>query len=118
MIYLTPGTTHSIWLSLRENAPVGSTGSFRFEFTNDITGQQKVFYPTDLQPTNKWSKYEWQVGTPEDLNGGRFDMRPGMWSYNITDGGTSIESGKILVEESKNWQVVDRPAKNTRAIKR
>jgi hypothetical protein len=118
MIYLTPGVTQSIWLSLRESAPVGSTGSFRFEFTNDISGQKKVFYPADLQPDNKWSRYEWNVGTPENLSSGRFDMRPGMWSYVITDGEVLLESDKILVEESKVWQTVDRPGKNINAVKR
>ena len=69
MIYLTPGITASIWMSLRESVTYGSTASFDFTFTNDITGATKSFTPTDLQPTNKWSRFEILVDTPESLPG-------------------------------------------------
>lgn len=118
MIYLKLGVTQSIWLSLQESAPVGSTGSYRFQFTNDVSGQTKVFYPTDLNTDNKWSRYEWSIGTPENLAGGKFDMRPGMWDYKITDSEVLLETGKILVEESIGWRTVDRPVKNNNAVKR
>lgn len=118
MINLTPGTTSSIWLSLREDVPYGSTASFKFTFTNDVTGSQKVFYPTDLQPDNKWSRFEIAVGTPENLNLPRLNLASGMWSYVIEAGTAILETGKVLVEETKTWATLDRPAKNTGALRR
>lgn len=118
MINLTPGITASIWMSLREDLPVGSTASFKFTFTNDITGTQKVFYPTDLQPNNKWSRFEIVVGTPENLLTPKLNMSPGMWSYIVEAGQATLETGKVLVQENKNWVALDRPAKSTGAIRR
>lgn len=112
MIYLTPGTTASIWLSLRESVPSGNTASFVFTFTNDITGDTKSFTPIDLQPTNKWSKYEILVATPESLPG-TIDMNPGMWSYTIYADTALLETGKVMVEETKTWTTRNTPAKNT-----
>lgn len=118
MINLTPGSTSSIWMSLREDLPVGSTASFKFTFTNDITGLKKVFYPTDLQPDNKWSRFEIAVGTPENLSTPKLNMSPGMWSYIVEAGSTKLETGKVLVQENTNWSALDRPAKTTGAIRR
>jgi hypothetical protein len=117
MIYLKPGITASIWMSLRESAPVGSTSSFKFTLTNDMSGDKVQFYPTDLQPDNKWSRFNLFVGTPQNLPQ-TLDLRPGMWSFIVTDGQTTIETGKLLVEETKNWTTLDRPAKNVVVLKR
>jgi len=118
MINLTPGITASVWMSLREDVPYGSTASFKFTFTNDITGNQKVFYPTDLQPDNKWSRFDIVVGTPENLNTPKLDMAPGMWSFVVEAGSAILETGKVLVEESKSWTTLERPAKNTKVLRR
>jgi hypothetical protein len=119
MIYFTPGITQSVWMSLRESEPYGSTASFKFTFTNDISGEFKVFYPTDLQPTNQWSKFEIVVGTPENLATPKLNMRPGMWSYKVEADTTILETGKIIVNETtKIWTTLDRPAKNTKVLKR
>jgi len=119
MINLTSGVTSSVWLSLREDVPVGSTASFKFTFTNDVTGATKVFYPTDLQPNNKWSRFDIAVGTPENLNLPRLTMSPGMWSYIVEAGTTILETGKVLVKETKTtWATLDRPAKSTGALRR
>ena len=117
MIYLTSGITQSVWLSLRESVPVGSTGSFKFTFTNDISGEVKSFYPVDLQPTNKWSKFDLLVGTPESLPN-KINMSAGMWSYKVEDGSTLLETGKVMVEEDKSWTTLARPAKNTKVLRR
>ena len=117
MIYLTPGVTQSVWLSLRETMPYGSTASFKFTLTNDITGNVKTFYPTDLQPTNKWSKFNFYVGTPESLPT-TIDLSQGMWSMRIEADGTLLETGKVIVEESKSWTTLTRPAKNTPVLRR
>jgi hypothetical protein len=117
MIYLTPGMTSSIWMSLRESVPVGNTASFKFTFTNDMSGEQKIFYPVDLQPTNKWSRFEIAVGTPESLPN-RINMRNGMWDYQVEVSSTILETGKILVSEVKDWTVLDRPDKKTNVLKR
>jgi len=118
MIYFTPGITQSVWLSLRESMSYGSTASFLFTFTNDVSGEVKSFYPTDLQPNNKWSKFEIVVGVPENLLIPKVDMRQGMWSYVVTAGTTVLETGKALIEESKVWATIDRPAKNIKVLKR
>ncbi len=118
MINLTPGVTASIWMSLRESIPYGSTASFKFTFTNDISGSSKVFYPTDLQPDNKWSKFNIIVATPENLSTSKLDMTPGMWSYIVSAGSTTLETGKVLVNETKTWTTLDRPAKNTPVLRR
>lgn len=118
MIYLTPGITASVWLSLRESMPYGSTASFKFTLTNDMTGDSKVFYPTDLQPDNKWSRFNIVVGTPENLSTPKLDLRSGMWSYKVEADTTTLETGKVLVEESKTWTTLDRPAKTIKVLKR
>lgn len=117
MIYLTPGITQSVWLSLRESAPVGSTSSFKFTLTNDMTGQQVQFYPQDLQPSNKWSRFNFYVGTPQNLPL-VLDLRPGMWSFKVEDGSSTLETGKVLVNEQTNWTTMQRPAKNIVVLKR
>jgi hypothetical protein len=115
MIYFTTGATSSVWLSLRES--VGATSSFKWTVTNDISGKTKTFYPVDLQPNNPWSRFEINVNTPENLPN-VIDLSPGMWSFNIEVNSEIIETGKILVEESKNWTKVSRPAKNTKVLRR
>ena len=117
-INLTPGVTASVWMSLRESVSYGSTASFKFTFTNDISGLNKVFYPTDLQPDNKWSRFDIVVGKPENLFTPVLDMSPGMWSYVVEAGSTILETGKVLVNETKTWTTLDRPAKNTPVLRR
>lgn len=118
MIYFTPGITQSVWLSLRESISYGSTASFKFTFTNDMTGNSKIFYPTDLQPDNKWSRFDIVVGTPENLLIPKIDMRQGMWSYKVEAGTTLLETGKVMVEETKDWITLDRPKKDVKVLKR
>ena len=118
MINLTPGATTSVWLSLRESMSYGSTASFIMTLTNDITGATKSFTPTDLQPTNKWSRFDIGVGTPESLATGKLDLRPGMWSFQVTAGTTLLETGKVMVQEQKVWTTFDRPAKSVPTLKR
>lgn len=117
MIYLTPGVTASIWMSLRESMTYGSTASFQITLTNDITGATKSFYPTDLQPDNKWSKFNLVVGTPESLPT-KIDLKSGMWSYKVEAGSALLETGKVLVDEQQIWTAYDRPAKNTAVYRR
>lgn len=118
MINLTTGATSSIWLSLREDMTYGSTASFKFTFTNDISGQAKVFYPTDLQPLNTWSRFEIAVGKPENLQNSKLDLAAGMWSYIIEAGSVTLETGKVIVTEVTTWNALERPAKTTGAIRR
>lgn len=118
LITLTPGLTTSVWMSLREDLPYGSTASFLFTVTNDVSGATKSFYPTDLQPNNKWSRFDISVGTPENLAISKLNLVPGMWSYKVTAGGAQLETGKVVVKEQKNWTALERPAKNGGAIRR
>lgn len=118
MIYLTPGLTESVWLSLRESVPYGSTASFKMTLTNDISGTIKSFFPTDLQPDNKWSRFNMNASKPENLLVGTIDMSAGMWSYIIEAGTTILETGKVVVEENKVWNTLERPAKNKVVLRR
>lgn len=118
MIYFTAGITQSYWFSLRESMAYGSTASFVMTLTNDVSGATKSFYPTDLQPDNKWSRFDLSVGKPEDLAIGRLNLNPGMWSYSIFAGTDAIETGKAIVEEVKAWNVLDRPDKNKVVLRR
>lgn len=118
MIYFTPGITQSYWFSLRESMTYGSTASFAMTLTNDVSGATKSFYPTDLQPDNKWSRFSLVVGKPQNLSIGKLDLSPGMWSYSISAGITTLETGKAIVEEVKVWNTLDRPDKNKVVLRR
>ena len=118
MIYLTPGTTASTWMSLRESVPYGSTASFKMTLTNDMSGLTKSFFPVDLQPDNKWSRFDMNSSKPENLSTGTIDLSPGMWSFIVEVGTTILETGKILVEETKVWNTLERPAKTKVVLRR
>jgi len=118
MINLIPGITSSVWMSLREDLPYGSTASFVMSLTNDVTGAQKSFTINDLQPDNKWSRFNLCAATPENLSTGRLNLVSGMWSYKVTADTAILETGKVIVEEAKTWAVLDRPAKNNGALRR
>lgn len=118
MINLTAGT-NSIWLSLRESIPYGSTSSnYKFTFTFDLSSETKVMYPTDLQPDNKWSRFEIGLSSSESLTQSIANMRAGMWSYKVELGSTVLEMGKALVDETWVWTTLDRPTKTTPVLKR
>ena len=117
MINLLPGT-NSVWMSLREDLPIGSTASFKFTFTNDITGLTKVIFPTDLQPQNKWSRFDIGLSQSENLNLSRLNLVGGMWSYVVQAGTASLEWGKVIVGDISDWQALGRGPKNNGAIRR
>jgi hypothetical protein len=115
MINLESGT-NSIWLSLRENLPVGITPSyFNLTFTNDMRGETYSIALLDTTPNSKWSVFSLNVGQLGDL-----DMTSGMYSYLVTASGsnTTLETGKAVVIETITRVTLDRPAKNTRVLKR
>lgn len=114
MIYLTPGITASIWMSLRES---GGTSSFTITLKNDMSGDVKTFNPVDLQPDNKWSRFDIVVGVPENLPS-KVNLTSGMWSYSVSSGQNVLEVGKLLVEEQKVWKAIDKPSKTTKVLKR
>lgn len=118
LITLTPGLTSSVWMSLREDLPYGSTASFLFTLTNDVSGATKSFSPTDLQPNNQWCEFRIGVGSPENLSISKLNLVAGMWSYVVTAGQKQLETGKVVVKEQKNWSALDRPAKTSGAIRR
>jgi hypothetical protein len=117
-IIFTPGITQSVWLSFKEEAPIGWTGSWTFLLTNDITGATKSATLTDLQPLNKWTKFNIKVGTPEVLNSGTWNLQSGMWSWTGYAGSTKLQSGKIMVQDAATWSTIARPSKNTGALRR
>ena len=118
MIYLKTGITQSIWLSLRESSPIGSTNSFKFTFTNDVSNESKVFYPIDLQPNNKWSKFNIIAQPNEDLSQSKINMVDGMWNFIVEDSSIVLETGKVLVEGNKAWITLNRPDKTKIVMRR
>jgi hypothetical protein len=46
------------------------------------------------------------------------NLSPGMWSYIVEADTTTLETGKVIVEETKIWTTLDRPAKNTPVLRR
>ena len=121
MINLETGT-NSVWLSLRESLPSGSTNStnFQFVFKQDITGMTWTFNPTDLTPTAKWSSFNIAIGTPQSLTQSRLNMKTGQYTYNVYDNhsGTLLETGKVNVGIQNEITAVTSPAKNTTAVRR
>lgn len=114
MINLETGT-NSVWLSLRESLPVGITPSyFNFTFTNDMRGETYSVTSLDLTPDGKWSSFNISVG-PSTNN-----LAPGMYSYLVTASGSSVtlETGKAMMIENITRVTLDRPAKNTKVLKR
>lgn len=123
MINIEKGLTNSIYLSLKESLPYGSTSSsFKFTWTNDVRGEQVVFYPTDLSSTtNKLSKFDIGEGLPQSLTAScRVNLTPGQWSYSIIDtiSGTELEFGKVAVIENKTWVVNVTAPKTVKTFKR
>lgn len=127
MINLQTGS-NSVWLSLRETLPAGSTSSnFKFNITNDIRGESHTFYPADLTPTYKWSSFRVDVGLTEVLGYSTqsvsiatVNLVAGMYHFTVTDvvSSTVLETGKCMVIENKSNTVLSRPAKTTTALKR
>ena len=117
MINLESGT-NSVWLSLRESLPVGITPSyFNFTLTNDMRGETYSFSSLDLTPDGKWSSFNIGVGaTWSTLT----DLPSGMYSYLVTASGSSVslETGKAMMIETITRVTLDRPAKNTKVLKR
>lgn len=125
MVYLRQGDEKNLWFSLRESAPIGSTGSFQMSFTNDISGESKSYKPNDIQPTNKWSNFSIEAVqnmASENLLTGKLYLVPGMWSFIITDNyqSTILETGKVLVEEGTPTPIttLTRPAKSKVVLRR
>ena len=119
MINLSSGT-NSIWLSIRESIPYGATSTdYKLTFTHDLSKESKICYPTDLQPDNKWSAFNIVLGSPETFTSSvALNMRPGMWSYKVELGSTTLEEGKVLVDDTWDWTTLDRPEKITPVLKR
>ena len=114
MINLETGT-NSVWVSLRESLPVGLTPSyFNFTFTNDMRGETYSVTSLDLTPSGKWSSFNIYVGQAG------IDLTAGMYSYLITGSGSSVtlETGKAMMIETITRVTLDRPAKNTKVLKR
>lgn len=116
MIYLIPGEEKTIWLRLKEMMPKGSTASFQFTFTNDMTGESKVFEPGSTS-SGDWSVFVLKVDKPEALPN-ILDLRPGMWSYKIDADSTILETGKVLVEGDNQRVIRKTPDKKTVTFKR
>lgn len=115
MINLKTGT-NNVWLSLRENLPVGITPShFILSLTNDMRGQTYSGVFLDQTLNNKWSSLNVSVGILGDFN-----LDPGMYSYLVTASGSSValETGKAMMIENIARVTLTRPDKNTKVYKR
>jgi hypothetical protein len=114
MINIIPGTTASVWLSLKEMLPAGLTApSYKLELVREINGSITTLYPTDVAVGNKWSNF--------NLN---LNLDAGNYSYKVTEttSNTLLEIGRAVVEDGpKVWPIranIPQKANNVRVYKK
>jgi len=116
MIYLKPGETTRVWLSLKQYVGDNVSGAV-WVFVNDISGQKKTFTPVNLEPHNYYSVYDITVDTPEDLPS-IIDIPVGMYSFSVEINNKSIFFGKVIVGDEKQYTKIERGEKNTKVLRR
>jgi hypothetical protein len=114
MIYLIHGLTASVWLSLRESMTASNVTQFDWRVINDISNRSLTFSATDLQPSNPWSRFELGLGTAS----GQLDLQKGMYSYSVSHQNNILDTGKILVESSVEFETINRPDRDTKILRR
>ena len=111
MIFIRQNTTNNVPLTLNELATI-SPFDVLFEFTNDTTGDSKIFAAQDVSPaTERYNRFNIIESTSENLYVGQVELDPvGYWSYTIYEMNVSsppdldptnaikiLEVGKVLV---------------------
>jgi len=134
MIYIRKNQANTVVLTLNEKA-TSTTHDWLFEFTNELTGQTKLFTAFELSSnTSRYNEFVITESATENLYNGTVTLSPtGYWNYTIYEmADTSptillpasaigvVETGKVFVydsteninytftsDESKNNQVFD-----------
>jgi hypothetical protein len=114
MILIRKNSTNNVVLTLNEQAEVDMPYSVLFEFTNDTTGEVKLFTTVDISPaTSRFNQFHIDENFSENLEMGIVSLSPsGYWSYNLYEmtpvspvdldpinALSILESGKVLVIE-------------------
>lgn len=129
MLYIIKNTANNVVLTLTEKQTI-ATPDWLFEFTNETTGEVKLFTAPDISPaTLRYNQFTITETTTEDLYAGNVELDPtGYWLYNIyemnptspvdldpVNAVTLVEQGKVLVKGADtppDTFVVDDPINN------
>lgn len=116
MIKIIKGESRDIIVTLNENQTL-TNPDFLFEFTNDTTGETKIFTQFDSSEyPERYNLFVITDSTTELPYNGQMDFSPvGYWSYNIYEtvqaspNSLVVPSPGYLLESGKVW-VVDNTA--------
>jgi hypothetical protein len=99
MIYLLQNQTNTVILELTQNSNL-LTPSYLFEFINDITPTNIVYFTTpDLSSyCSRYNKFEVTLtgNTSTNLTGGTININPGGYTYNIYEA-TGLTLNNLVV---------------------
>ena len=113
MITILPIIINDVVLTLTEKQTIANP-SWLFEFTNDLTGQVKLFTAQDISvATSRYNQFNIKNTTIENPYNGEMNFDPaGYWSYKIyqmnltspvdlnpANAISIVEVGKVLVKE-------------------
>lgn len=120
MILIERSSDNNVVLTLTEllnTSPVLEDYTFLFEFTNDMTGEVKLFTAEDTSPaTTRYNRFTITESDTEDHYNGTVKLSPaGYWSYTVyemegasppnldpEDAVATLETGKVLVTETES----------------
>lgn len=93
MIYLNPGATNSVVLTLKERTTISGTVSYIFQLISDQTNKELIFTANDISlNTQRYDEFEWAtVGSTasQDLNNGVIYLSNyGFYTYNVFETAT------------------------------
>ena len=114
MIFIKRNTTNKVVLTLNELITI-SPYDVLFKFSNETTGEIKLFTATDISPaTERYNEFSIVENVTENLYNGIVSLDPvGYWSYIIyemapsspvsldpTNAISILEIGKVLVDDN------------------
>jgi hypothetical protein len=120
MIYIIKNQANNVVLTLNELV-TNATYDVLFVFTNDSTGQQKIFTANDTSTsTGRYNKFQITDTVTEDLYNGKINLTvDGYWSYVVYEmpvmsppslnpalAVKALEIGKVLVTETITPDVI------------
>lgn len=103
MIYLQKGATNSVVMTLTEKSELNNP-YFLFSFTNNTSGDEKLFNMVDISGyRRRYNRFELVETSSEDLPNGRVELEYGWGRYEVYESATqSLDindtTGKILEE--------------------
>ena len=108
MIYLQRGATNSVVMTLTEKSELNNP-YFLFSFTNNTSGDEKLFNMVDISGyRRRYNRFELVETTSEDLPNGKVELEYGWGRYEVYESATQsldindttgriLEQGKFYV---------------------